>query len=308
MNQILDASVQHLPNFASFGPRSKLEEPYRVGCPERIRVGADVYISAGAWFSVVDEHLGRHYRPRLVIGDGVSIGPDIVIACMGRVEIAERVLVGPRVFIGDTYHDYRDPDTAVLDQSMAEPDPVYIGAGAFLGIGSIILPGVTVGERAYVAAGAVVTASVPPRTLVAGNPARAIKRWDEERQTWSNAGWSLPREPNRHASTVEPAPPSFRAVAVDRTSADPTAADRRIAAIEQRAGLGEARLTDCEKQIEALKLERDRLLELRDDAERRRQAAEFWLEAHRRSLSWRITAPARAAKRRWLEVARRAPR
>jgi acetyltransferase-like isoleucine patch superfamily enzyme len=101
-----------------------------------------------------------------------------VIACVGRVEIGARVLTADRVFIGDTYHQYRDPEKAILDQGLAEPKPVSIGPGAFLGINSVVLPGVTVGEGAYVGAGAVVTGDVPPRTVVAGNPARPIRRWE----------------------------------------------------------------------------------------------------------------------------------
>ena len=107
------------------------------------------------------------------------------VACVGEVVIEEEVLTAAMVFIGDTYHDYSDPDRAVLDQPMAVPKPVRIGRGAFLGIGSIVLQGVTVGEQAYVAAGAVVTTDVPPRTLVAGNPARPVRRYEAESATWT---------------------------------------------------------------------------------------------------------------------------
>ena len=57
---------------------------------------------------------------------------------------------------------------------------IHIGPRAFIGIGAIIMPGVTVGERAIVAPQSLVKRDVPARTLVAGNPAREIKRYDEE--------------------------------------------------------------------------------------------------------------------------------
>ena len=57
---------------------------------------------------------------------------------------------------------------------------VVIEDGVFIGVHAIILPGVTVGEGAMVGAGAVVTKDVPPRTMVAGNPARVIRRLDAE--------------------------------------------------------------------------------------------------------------------------------
>jgi acetyltransferase-like isoleucine patch superfamily enzyme len=94
------------------------------------------------------------------------------------------VLTAARCFIGDTYHGYQDVTRPVIDQPMADPEKVTIGDGAFLGIGSVVLMGVTVGTNAYVAAGSVVTADVPPRTLVAGNPARPRRRWDDEQGSW----------------------------------------------------------------------------------------------------------------------------
>ena len=108
------------------------------------------------------------------------------VACVGEIVIEEEVLTAAMVFIGDTYHDYSDPDRPVLDQPMAYPKPVRIGRGAFLGIGSIVLQGVTIGEQAYVAAGAVVTSDVPPHTLVGGNPARPIRHYDEVAKRWSS--------------------------------------------------------------------------------------------------------------------------
>jgi len=54
-------------------------------------------------------------------------------------------------------------------------NPVHIGRNAWIGVGAIILPGVTIGENAVVAAGAVVTKDVAPNTIVGGNPAKLIK-------------------------------------------------------------------------------------------------------------------------------------
>jgi acetyltransferase-like isoleucine patch superfamily enzyme len=122
--------------------------------------------------------------PTLRIGDRSSIGRMCHIACVGEIVIGRDVLTAERVFIGDTYHDYTDPDTPVLHQPMAHPARVAIGDGSFLGIGSVILLGVTVGERAYVAAGAVVTSDVPAGVVVVGNPARAVRRWDSLAREW----------------------------------------------------------------------------------------------------------------------------
>lgn len=168
--------------FASFGEGSVIVPPARVTTPDAIHIGDGVIVHEHAWLSVVAAIEGS--TPKLTIGDGTSINRLVHIACVGQVEIGANVLFAERVFIGDTYHDYEDVTRPVIEQSMAEPKKVTIGDGAFLGIGAVILQGVSLGEQAYVAAGAVVTADVPARTLVAGNPARVVKRYDDTAGDW----------------------------------------------------------------------------------------------------------------------------
>lgn len=143
----------------------------------RIHIGADVVVHPGAFFSVVEEHHGVEYEPRLSIGDGTVIGFDMVIGCCGSVEIGKNVLTADRVYIGDTFHEYRDVSLPVIKQGLGGPEPVAIGDGAFLGINCAILPGVTIGEGGYVAANAVVTDDIPAHSLAVGNPARVVRKW-----------------------------------------------------------------------------------------------------------------------------------
>ncbi len=131
-----------------------------------------------AFFSVVDEHEGRRYDARLVIGDRVKIGFALSIACCGSIRIEDDVLISDRAFIGDTYHEYRDVTRPVAQQGLADPRAVSIGRGAFIGINSAVLPGVTVGEGAYVGANAVVADDLPAFSVAVGNPARVIRHWD----------------------------------------------------------------------------------------------------------------------------------
>ncbi len=168
--------------FGRMGEGSVIVPPARVTCPDRIFIGERVSVHEWSWLSVVRAIDG--IEPTLTIGDRTSIGRFAHIACVGEIDIGPEVLTSERVFIGDTYHGYEDPATPVLHQSMANPEKVTIGRGAFLGIGAIVLMGTTVGEHAYVAAGAVVTSDVPARTLVVGNPARAIKRYDDAKGAW----------------------------------------------------------------------------------------------------------------------------
>lgn len=85
-----------------------------------------------------------------------------------RIETGPDVSIGPCATILTLGHDPRSPDFA--DRG----GDVIIGGRVWIGYGSLVLPGITIGEGAVVGAGAVVTKDVPPYTIVAGNPARAI--------------------------------------------------------------------------------------------------------------------------------------
>jgi acetyltransferase-like isoleucine patch superfamily enzyme len=170
--------------FGAFGPGSAFGPPAVVRSPHRVFVGEKVFFHSGAWLSVVEEHNGRTHQPRLEIGDRTVFGRDAYISCVGTITIGSEVQAADRVFITDTYHSYEDPRTSIVRQPMAEPQAVVIGDGAFLGIGACVLAGVTIGERAFVGANAVVTRDVPANTVVGGNPAREIRRWDAAARAW----------------------------------------------------------------------------------------------------------------------------
>ena len=103
---------------------------------------------------------------------GVKVGARCKIesfaALVSGVTIEEGCLIGPHVcFTNDRYPE------AGADWEVV---PTVVKKGASIGAGAVIVCGVTIGEFAMVGAGAVVTHDVPPGTLVAGNPARAVRR------------------------------------------------------------------------------------------------------------------------------------
>jgi acetyltransferase-like isoleucine patch superfamily enzyme len=130
---------------------------------------------------------------RETFGDGtlrvaadVYIGDDVIVSCCDRIEIGELTLLGHGVQIFDNDSHPLDADARAADwraiRSGGARDaeaighaPVRIGRQAWIGLGSIVMKGVTVGDGAVIAAGSVVTADVPPGALVGGNPARQIR-------------------------------------------------------------------------------------------------------------------------------------
>jgi len=109
-------------------------------------------------------------------GRFINIGKHVFInhACsfldMGSITIEDGALIGPRVNLVTENHPL-DPD----QRSALVTKPITIKRKAWIGAGATILPGVTVGENAVVAAGAVVSKDVPDNTIVGGVPAKFIK-------------------------------------------------------------------------------------------------------------------------------------
>jgi acetyltransferase-like isoleucine patch superfamily enzyme len=170
--------------FAHFGAGSLIVDPVGILNPHRIEIGDRVLIHEGAMFSVVEEFNGRRHEPRLRIGSGTNIGRGIWFSCVGDIEIGENNLLGHNILIADSHHEYHDPDVPIIAQPMAEPKAVSIGPGCIVGPHAAILAGVTVGANTFIAANAVVTQSTPPNSVVVGNPARVIRRYDRERAAW----------------------------------------------------------------------------------------------------------------------------
>jgi acetyltransferase-like isoleucine patch superfamily enzyme len=126
------------------------------------------------------------------IGDNTKIGAFVEIQKNARVgknckisshtfvcegvTIEDDVFVGHGVtFINDTYPRATVPGGGLQTEQDWKVEPTLVKAGASIGSGSTILSEVTIGERAIVGAGSVVTKSVPPNTIVAGNPAHVLR-------------------------------------------------------------------------------------------------------------------------------------
>jgi acetyltransferase-like isoleucine patch superfamily enzyme len=108
----------------------------------------------------------------MTIGKNVTINKGATILSPGQVVIEDNVLIGPEVKITTVDHDLHDR------HNLFHFGKVTIKENAWICIGAIICPGVTIGKNAVVAAGAVVTKDVEPNTIVGGVPAKMIKKID----------------------------------------------------------------------------------------------------------------------------------
>jgi acetyltransferase-like isoleucine patch superfamily enzyme len=154
-------------DFASIGDNVIIEDGALVLEAQHISIGSNVYIGHYAILRGYD-------RNDMVIGDDTWIGQFCYVNSAGGVKIGSRVGIGPGVKIMSSKHGEEGRDVPVLlcDLEFAR---VVVEDDCDIGMGAIILPGVTVGRGSQVGAGAVVTKDVPPYAVVAGVPARKIR-------------------------------------------------------------------------------------------------------------------------------------
>jgi acetyltransferase-like isoleucine patch superfamily enzyme len=144
-------------------------------------VGAQPTILGKPRVDATDLEIGDHFKiwsghrqtlitgwGRIRIGDRVFVNSGVVIMSVMEVTIGNDVAIANEAYLMDT-------DSHGVEGRPVKNEPVRIGDGTWIGARAIILPGVTIGRRCLVAAGAVVSRDIPDDTLVAGNPAQVVR-------------------------------------------------------------------------------------------------------------------------------------
>ena len=116
----------------------------------------------------------------VTIGDYTRIG--IHCTVIGPVCIGHHVNLAQGITVTALNHNFADTNRRIDEQGISTK-PVVIGDDVWIGANAVILPGVTIGRHVVVAAGAVVTKDVPENTIVAGVPAKVIKKLEEVRRS-----------------------------------------------------------------------------------------------------------------------------
>ena len=116
---------------------------------------------------------GAKLQKLIEIGDNSGLGINCDIN--GKVIIGRNVLMAPEVVIYTQNHSYIDKNKLIIEQGYLPSRPVVIGDDVWICRRAMIMPGITIGDGAVIAAGAVVVKDVPAYAVVGGNPAKIIK-------------------------------------------------------------------------------------------------------------------------------------
>lgn len=135
--------------------------------PGTLTVGENSSLNVGYFRTYGGTYISVSPDAKLTLGSGF-INNNSKISCFKEIIIGEDVKISEDVLI-------RDSDNHTIIGGKEKSAPIHIGNHVWIGARATILKGVTIGDGAVVAAGAVVTKDVPPNTLVGGVPARIIK-------------------------------------------------------------------------------------------------------------------------------------
>ena len=177
--------------FSKCGKRPALGKGVVIRCPKKISIADKVIVDDYATLDVrgtegeisIADHvsLGRGSslvakEGSIVLEQGVNIGSQCRIATQSKVTVGESTLIAAYTYIGPGNHQIGDEETPTISRDMEIKDGVTIGKNVWIGTRATILDGVSIGEGSVVGAHSLVRENVPANTIVAGVPAKVVKK------------------------------------------------------------------------------------------------------------------------------------
>lgn len=167
-----------------WGNGSVIRAPLLVSGVEYVSLGKRVMIRDGVRIEVID--LGRGNIPELIVGDDVNIEQNVHITCNNLIKIGNKTSITANCAIVDITHPLPSYDGTSKpgDEISKDSDSVTIGERCIIGYGSVILPGTHLGDGCFVGAGSVVKGTFSSYSVLAGAPAKVVRKWDKSVSDW----------------------------------------------------------------------------------------------------------------------------
>lgn len=169
--------------FGEIGQRSVVYTPLRLINPHNVFIGENVHLYKQARIETIEKWGNATFSPKLVIGNRVSVEQRLHLPCAGNLVIGDDTVISADVMITDINHSYEEININVMSQPL-EVSETVIGKYCFIGMGARIMAGTKLGNNCIVGSNSVVIGKFPDYTVLAGSPARIIKRYDFKINRW----------------------------------------------------------------------------------------------------------------------------
>ncbi|MBZ5503745.1 MAG: acyltransferase [Acidobacteriia bacterium] len=173
--------------FAAFGRRVSVHYSCDISrsISGFVSLGDDVYMAPDVWLNTAPG--SGSSASKIVLGRGCKIGRRTTISSRNQIILEADVLLAPSVLLMDHNHEFNDTELPIHAQGVTEGGKIVIERNCWLGHGAVIVCNygeLTLGRNSVVGANAVVTKSFPPFSVIAGNPAKLLKTYDERTRKW----------------------------------------------------------------------------------------------------------------------------
>jgi acetyltransferase-like isoleucine patch superfamily enzyme len=169
--------------FKKSGKKIIIINPIQI-TPSCISLSNNIVVRHHSRIEGVTKYAGREYTPEILINENVRIQQNLHLTCAKKIVIGKNAAIAANVTITDISHGYTDISTPPEQQPLTVKE-VAIGDNCKLYNNVVILPGVILGKHNIVGANAVVFENhYPDYSVIVGSPARIVKRYNTETQTW----------------------------------------------------------------------------------------------------------------------------
>lgn len=151
----------------------------------RVKIGNSVILDRDVWLNI--PIIPASTDPVILIGDSCRVGRRCVISAKNRIELERNVIFGPGVLVMDHNHAFEDVTAPISEQGITPGGSIRIEEGSWIGYGAAIVCSkgeLVIGKNSVIGANTILTRSVPPNSVVSGNPGRVVKQFNPSKGQW----------------------------------------------------------------------------------------------------------------------------
>lgn len=167
-------------SFKFFGRKVSLTSPDIIEGAQYISLHNNVTVGRKSWLLALKL---RGHNPEIVINPGTYIGRFAHVVAVDTITVGSNVLIADKVYISDNIHDFQNVRLPIMQQPIVFKGKVSIGENSWIGENVSVI-GASVGRHCVIGANSVVTSDIPDFCVAVGSPAKVIKVFDFESNSW----------------------------------------------------------------------------------------------------------------------------